>query len=166
MTHLISPRRSPSARHHGPLVPLTWALRLLILLAGITAMHLWIGPPVDAGAPTHGSSQTVHVTASDGSSSVSSTVMGEKVLAAVSAPSPAHGSSEASLCDPTCPNGHSMMDALCLIALLVVGIAGCLWLRTALLGGFAVRRGPPVLALTYLFRPQTVSLVQLSISRT
>lgn len=162
MTHLIPPRRIPSARHRTSLVPLTWALRLLILLAGITAMHLWIGPPVDAGASTHGSSHIVHVVASGDSS----TVMSEKVPVAVTAPSPAHGSSEASLCDPTCPNGHSMTDALCLIALLVVGLASFLWLRTAFLRGFAVRRGPPVLTFAFPFRPQTVSLVQLSISRT
>ena len=168
----------------GTLVSLTWTLRLLTLLVGVLAMHLWISPtigePAGSTASTH-TAPTHTVAAAPTASEAAGTLMttetaapdadmqaGPAVGAAVMVASSAdgHGSAGGSLCELTCPNGHSMMDAMCMIALLIIGFAGFLGLRSALLRGTLIRRGPPSLAFFPPVRAQTVSLVQLSISRT
>ncbi len=185
MDRLISPRpvalqRSPS----GAPVSWGWCLRLLTLLVGVMSMHLWIGPGSEGMAGSIHGSSPVSVSAAvvspegapagtlespPGSPShrAGATGLVGPALAAVSEVTAAdHGSSDTSLCADTCPNGHSMMTAMCLIALLVIGALTFLWLRSALLTTGTRRRGPPEPTIIRKSRPQTVSLVQLSISRT
>ncbi len=178
---LLTVPRSQRSAATGTLVSLTWTLRLLALLVGILAMHLWISPttgePAGHTASTH-TAPTHTVASAPTASEATGTLMTAEPpvpvtasaagLAAVMVTSSfdGHGSADGSLCELTCPNGHSMMDAMCMIALLIIGLAGFLGLRSALLRGTLIRRAPPSLAFMFPFRAQTVSLVQLSISRT
>lgn len=173
MKHVMTPHPA-SLRGAGSRLSLGWTLRLLALLAGVLAMHLWVGP----GSATTGTS--AHDTAAPTShASPASSLAGyvsephtagkiaaaEQVLTAASTGTD-HGSSDGSSCSGVCPNGHSMMTAMCMVALLVVGAAGLYWLRSSLISRWTLLRGPPVLTALPAFRPRTVSLVQLSISRT
>lgn len=182
---LLTVPRSQRSSATGTLVSLTWTLRLLTLLVGILAMHLWISPTIGEPvghtasthtAPTHTVASAPTASEATGTLMTAGTTVPEAGSAAglaaglaavmVASSSDGHGSADGSLCELTCPNGHSVMDAMCMIALLIIGLAGFLGLRSALLRGTLIRRGPPSLAFTLPFRAQTVSLVQLSISRT
>lgn len=178
---LLTVPRSQLSSANGTLVSLMWTLRLLTLLVGILAMHLWISPTIGEPvghtasthtAPTHTVASAPTASEATGTLMTAGTTVPEAGLAAglaavmVASSSDGHGSADGSLCELTCPNGHSVMDAMCMIALLIIGLAGFLGLRSALLRGTLIRRGPPSLAFTLPFRAQTVSLVQLSISRT
>ncbi len=178
---LLTVPRSQQSSPTAALVSLTWTLRLLALLVGILAMHLWISPtigePAGHTASTHTAPTHTVASAPTASEATGTLITAETTVPGVGpAAGPAavmvasstdgHGSADGSLCELTCPNGHSVMDAMCMIALLIIGLAGFLGLRSALLRGTLIRRGPPSLAFILPFRAQTVSLVQLSISRT
>lgn len=184
MNHLLLPQ---SPRLAGSRLAIGWALRLLALLAGVLAMHLWVGPgPATLSVPAYTTASPASAVSPvssvvpaaltnslashlDGPHTGSSAGVGVgadgQVLAAASTATD-HGSFDSSSCASICPNSHVMMAAICMAALLAVGAAGLYWLRSSLISRWTLLRGPPVLTALPTFRPRTVSLVQLSISRT
>lgn len=174
MNHLLLPG---GLRFAGSHLALGWALRLLALLAGVLTMHLWIGPgPANMSVPVHGAASPVSLSSS-AAGHISDPQLGIDtgtgagadtggVVLAAAGTATDRGASDGSSCAGVCPNGHSMMTAMCMVALLVIGAAGFHWLRSALLARWTLLRGPPVRTALPAFRPRTVSLVQLSISRT
>lgn len=184
MNRLIFPCPVAFRGASGSPLSLGWFLRLLTLLVGVMSMHLWIGPGSNGMAGSIFGSSPVAVSAtvepagmvSDGTlDSPSSSLIshagtpgaGGPILAAVSAVTALeYGSSDTSLCAETCPNGHSMMTVMCLIAFLVIGAFSFLWFRSTVVATGTSRRGPPARTAILRSRPQTVSLVHLSISRT
>ena len=160
--------RSPRSSVVGTVLSLTWTFRLLTLLVAILAMHLWISPTIVEPAAHSSPASTVAVTApltGISAREVATQVAGPAAMTGTTVRD-GHGAVDGSLCEHTCPNGHSMLEAMCMIALLLIGIAGFLGLRSVFLRGILVRRGPPVLTYMHPSRPQPLSLVQLSISRT
>lgn len=158
----------PSRRTPG------WSLHILILLVGVLVMHLWISPSSDDAALSAYDVPIVsaaEVAFFDATRSTSALTSPTGIIDAT--PATVTGTSvdrqelpSTSPCVSTCPTDHSMITAICLIAFLVIGAFSFLWLRRALIVIGTSWRGPPPLTLILRCRPQTVSLVRLSISRT
>lgn len=184
----VSPSLPSTAR---VLAILVCALRLLTLFGGVMAMHLGIGPgSIAANDPvTYGSSvisrEVVQpqvrsgtfadadlATAAAGYTAIHNAADNsapQRTATTVADPSDRskadQGFSSSFSCGLTCSSYHSMLSAVCIIALLIIGTATFLWLRSALVARKTLQ---PFLLLACCphSKPQPVSLVQLSISRT
>jgi hypothetical protein len=149
----VSARARTSARTVALLLGLT------AVIVGILGMHVWMGAHNTVG---HGSHPAVTAAAPAALTPAGhqDPAPGVQAMTAGTETGPA-----AAHCAGPC--GDSQMAAgMCVLALMVVSIAGLLGLKPGLLASAAGLRGPPRILPRALVFLQPPSLVQLSISRT
>ena len=148
--------------------PARWHLRVLVLLLGITILHVWAGPALSdsSGVPTQAASMT---TITQQASASPAALIPADVLH--QAPSPFLGPDSGQdallgdVCAAACPDGHLVATALCSMVLVVAGLIGLYCLRAVffLPAGDRTRELLPSVAAPR--HSDDVSLLQLSISR-
>jgi hypothetical protein len=156
---LLNPSAVPS--------PARWHLRVLVLLLGITILHVWAGPALSnsSSAPVQSSS----ITMTEQVFVSPAALIPNEVLQ--QAPSPLIGLDFGQdillgdVCAAACPDGHLVATALCSMVLVVAGLIGfyCLRAMVFLPGGNRTRELLPSVAAP--LRSSGVCLLQLSISR-
>ena len=147
--------------------PARWHLRVLVIILGITILHVWAGPALSnsRSAPAQSSS----ITMTEQVSASPAALIPNEVLQ--QAPSPLIGLDVGQdvllgdVCAAACPDGHLVATALCSMVLVVAGLIGlyCLRAMVFLPGGNRTHELLPSVAAP--LRSSGVSLLQLSISR-
>ena len=157
---LLNPSAVPS--------PARWHLRVLVLLLGITIVHIWAGPALSdtSGASLRSATGTTITEQVPASPAV---LMAADVLH--QAPSPSLGldigqdALVGDVCAAACPDGHLVATTLCSMVLVTAGLMGlyCLRPMVFLPDGSRTHELRPAALAPQITRD--VSLLQLSISR-
>jgi hypothetical protein len=148
--------------------PSRWNLRILVLLLGITILHLWAGPSLSDSSGTAAQSDSGATLTQQVSTSPAVLVPADvphQSLPLLTGPDLGQNILLGDVCAAACPDGHAIATALCSMVLAVAGFVGLQCLRALFFLPGSTRTpeslppaaGPP--------HWNSVSLLQLSISR-
>ncbi|MHA7146703.1 hypothetical protein ACX80U_18500 [Arthrobacter sp. TmT3-37] len=148
--------------------PARWHLRVLVLLLGITILHVWAGTALSNSSGGTGQPASVTTIMQQAAASPAALMPAEVLY---QTPSPFIGpdfSQHALLedvCAAACPDGHLVATALCSMVLVVAGLIGLYCLRTMVFLPGRNRTQELCPSVPPLLHSNGVCLLQLSISR-
>lgn len=157
---LLNPSAVPS--------PARWHLRVVVLLLGITFLHVWAGPALStsSGVPAQAASMTtITQQVSVAPAALTPGEVSQQAPPPLVAPNFSQDVLLGDVCAAACPDGHLVATALCSMVLVVAGLIGLYCLRAMVLlpGSTRTRELRPPVASP--LRSAGVCLLQLSVSR-
>jgi hypothetical protein len=148
--------------------PARWHLRVLLLLLGITILHVWAGPALSdsSGIPAQPASMTTNTQqASVSAAALIPADVLHQTPSPLQGPGPGPDALLGDVCAAACPDGHLVATALCSMVLVMAGLIGLYCLRTMFFLPAGERTHELLPSVAAPLHADDVCLLQLSISR-